>query len=472
MAVFSIVKLSELEGAKRIDAEYYKPEYLEIRNKLSSISTKEIKDISKSVVSFGAYSLCNYISFQKEGIPYLNVENIKEGYIDWSDIKYIDPLVHKLLWKSKVREGQVILTMAGTIGNATVAYKVPSELNSNQATAKITLKRGFSPFYLAVFLNSFYGKIQTKWEIVSNVQPNIFLWQIKRIKVFVPKGHDLIEKIEKLYKNGLGLLSHANPLYSQAETLLLEELGLKDFKPRYEKTYTANLSDAFSAHRIDAEYFQPAYEEVIEKLRENNIELQPLRKFILSIQKGIEPGSENYQDEGKPFIRVSNLSKYGFTDRDQKYLSEELYLQLRETYEPKQGDFLLTKDATPGIAYVVKEQIEGIISSGILRLQINDSEINKEYLALCINSIIGKMQIERDCGGSVILHWKPEQVKRLQIPLLPLSIQQEIASLVQQSHEARKKAKELLEIAKKAVEIAIEEGEEKAVNYILKNGIV
>jgi type I restriction enzyme S subunit len=472
MAVFSVIKLSELEGAKRIDAEYYKPEYLEVRNKLSSISTKEIKDISKSVVSFGAYSLCNYISFQKEGIPYLNVENIKEGYIDWSDIKYIDPLVHKLLWKSKVREGQVILTMAGTIGNATVAYKVPSELNSNQATAKITLKKGFSPFYLAVFLNSFYGKIQTKWEIVSNVQPNIFLWQIKRIKVFVPKGHDLIEKIEKLYKNGLGLLSHANLLYSQAENLFLEELGLKDFKPKYEKTYTAKLSFAFSAHRIDAEYFQPAYEEVIEKLRENNIELQPLRKFILSIQKGIEPGSENYQDEGKPFIRVSNLSKYGFTDRDQKYLSEELYLQLRETYEPKQGDFLLTKDATPGIAYVVKEQIEGIISSGILRLQINENEIDKEYLALCINSIIGKMQVERDCGGSVILHWKPEQVKRLQIPLLPLSIQQEIASLVQQSHEARKKAKELLEIAKKAVEIAIEEGEEKAVNYILKNGIV
>jgi len=77
------------------------------------------------------------------------------------------------------------------------------------------------------------------------------------------------------------------------------------------------------------------------------------------------------------------------------------------------------------------------------------------------------MQVERDCGGSVILHWKPEQVKRLQIPILPLEIQQEIASLVQQSHEARRKAKELLEVAKKAVEIAIEEGEEKAINFLI-----
>ncbi len=126
----------------------------------------------------------------------------------------------------------------------------------------------------------------------------------------------------------------------------------------------------------------------------------------------------------------------------------------------------MTKDATPGIAYVVKEPIEGIISSGILKLQINEREINKEYLALCMNSIIGKMQIERDGGGSVILHWKPEQVKRLQIPLLPPETQQKIASLVQQSHEARKKAKELLETAKRAVEIAIEKNEKEALDYI------
>jgi restriction endonuclease S subunit len=265
------------------------------------------------------------------------------------------------------------------------------------------------------------------------------------------------------------LLKQSRSLYSQAENLLLEGLGLKDFKPKYEKTYTANLSDTLSAHRIDAEYFQPAYEEIIKRLKEKNIELKPLRKFILSIQKGIEPGSENYQDKGKPFIRVSNLSINGFVDRDQKYLSEELYQQLRETYEPKQGDFLLTKDATPGIAYVVKEQIEGIISSGILRLQINENEIDKEYLALCINSIIGKMHIEKDCGGSVILHWKPDQVKRLKIPTLPSEIQQEISLLVQHSHEAKRKAEELLEVAKKAIEIAIEKNEEEALYYYVQD---
>jgi hypothetical protein len=66
------------------------------------------------------------------------------------------------------------------------------------------------------------------------------------------------------------------------------------------------------------------------------------------------------------------------------------------------------------------------------------------------------MQIERDAGGSIIAHWKPEQIKKLQIPILPDKTHQKIANLVRQSHEARRKAKELLEKAKKGVEDLIE----------------
>ncbi|GAH17029.1 unnamed protein product, partial [marine sediment metagenome] len=89
-------------------------------------------------------------------------------------------------------------------------------------------------------------------------------------------------------------------------------------------------------------------------------------------------------------------------------------------------------------------------------LMIDETAIDKEYLALCINSAIGKLQIERDGGGSVITHWKPEQVKRLKIPALDARTQKEIASLVQQSHEARRKARQLLGEAKRKVEDLVE----------------
>ena len=57
---------------------------------------------------------------------------------------------------------------------------------------------------------------------------------------------------------------------------------------------------------------------------------------------------------------------------------------------------------------------------------------------------------------------------KLKIPILPDKTQKEIALLVQQSHEARSKAKGLLEIAKKAIEIAIERDEKEAMKFISK----
>jgi len=172
---------------------------------------------------------------------------------------------------------------------------------------------------------------------------------------------------------------------------------------------------------------------------------------LASVTKGIEPGSEKYQEEGKPFIRVSNLSKFGINDNNQKYLAADFYQELKINYQPKMGEILLSKDATPGIAYVVKEPIEGIIAGGILRLKVKE-ELEPEYLSLIINSSIGQYQMKRDTGGSVIVHWRPEQIKDLCIPIIEKSNQQEITSLVKRSHSTRKKAKELLEEAKRKVE--------------------
>lgn len=451
MITYSIINKSQPESALRLDAEYYQPEYLKLEKKLNSVETKTIDELSDSVISFGAYSLTSYIEWKEAGVPYLNVENIKNGFIDFDGVKFISEKVDEILKKSRVKEGQVLITMAGTIGNAAVAYKIPKKVNSNQAIAKITPKKDFSPFYLAAFLNSYYGIKQTEREIVSSVQPNIFLRQIKQFKVPI-FNEKIIKDIEIVYKKFLDELENSKALYSQAESFLLEELGLKDFKVKEDLSYVVNLSDVKSIHRADAEYFQPKYGKLKSKIRSQKSEILG---DLVSIKKGFEPGSEAYQNEGELFIRVSSLSKQGIIDKDQRYLSNELYQKLKNSFEPKKGEILLTKDATPGIAYVLKESIEGIISSGILRLKVHE-EIDAEYLALCVNSIIGQMQSEQDAGGSVIVHWKPGQIKSLQIPILPKPIQQKIAGLILQSHITRNKAKKLLEESKRKIEETIE----------------
>ncbi|MEN6621991.1 MAG: hypothetical protein ABFD50_10625, partial [Smithella sp.] len=69
-------------------------------------------------------------------------------------------------------------------------------------------------------------------------------------------------------------------------------------------------------------------------------------------------------------------------------------------------------------------------------------------------------------GGSVILHLRPDQVKETVIPLLAENKQTQIQQKVTESFDLRKKSKHLLECAKRAVEIAIEQDEHIAIAWL------
>lgn len=446
MATINIINISKLEGSKRLDAEYYQPEYLSLLTKLHQAEALPVKKIAIPVKR-------KFKPTKGEFFDYIEIAevNLSTGEFDTSKI-IGEEAPDRAQWV--VKKGDILISTVRPIRNAVVLVEDEKEnLVCSSGFAVIHSAASASSEYLFLYFKiKFIAQLLDRYTTATEY-PAVTWKDVLNIPVFLG-DEKFRNKISKDVDKAFDLLEQSQILYSQAENLLLEELDLKDFKLKYEKTYTANLSQAFGVHRIDAEYFQPAYDNLIHHLA-NNFETVPLKKFILNLQKGVEVGSQNYQEEGKPFIRVSNLLIHGFAERDQKYIDVELYQTLKDTYEPKVGDFLLTKDATPGIAYVVKEPVEGIIASGILKLKINEDEIDKEYLALCINFMVGRLQIERDGGGSVITHWRPEQIKNLLIPILPPETQQKIGSLVQQSHEARRKAKELLEEAKRKVEDAI-----------------
>ncbi len=251
--------------------------------------------------------------------------------------------------------------------------------------------------------------------------------------------------------------------FNLAEQLLLSELGLQDWKPSHTLTFTRNYSQAARVLRMDAEHFQPKYQEMFDRLSPN-VCLDRLGK-LTNYTKGVEVGSPAYTDSGVPFLRVSNLTTHGLDDSSSNCISDEFYNALRSSYEPQQGEILLSKDATPGLAYYLEFPIKGIVSSGILRLTITNG-IPPHYLELALNSLFVQLQIEQDAGGSIIKHWKPSEVRKTLIPRLSPAKESEIAALVQQSHAARREAKAILEKAKRAVEIAIEEGEEEATKFL------
>lgn len=236
--------------------------------------------------------------------------------------------------------------------------------------------------------------------------------------------------------------------------VLLHEVGIisNDAKVKVSNVVCSckKLSDSFLASgRLDAEYYQPKYDLLFEKLK--GFPTATIKE-IATIQKSIEPGSDAYQEEGIPFIRVANLSKFGLSNSDVKLDTT----QFADTIRPQKDTILLSKDGSVGIAYKMEETQDVITSSAILHLQLTTPNVLPDYLTLVLNSIVVKLQAERDAGGSIIQHWKPSEIEHVIIPILPMNEQQMITNKIKQSFKMREDAQDLLLQAKCIIETAIE----------------
>ena len=400
MIVHSIIQKSQLEGALRLDAEYYQPEYLNLISKIKNQKSKLLAEIGEIV--YGTTPSGGM--FEQSGIPFIRSQNFSNLLIDTSNLVFCSEKFNKQNKKSNIKPGDLLFAaVVATIGELAIVQDEVKEGNINQNIARIRIiDKNINPYFVGLFFASKLGQLQIERLVTGNAQ---FYLNSTQIGSFFIPIIDVKQqnKIAQYFQEIQNQIHISKSFYNQAENLLLEELGLKDFNHKENLSSVVYLSEIKSVNRMDAEYFQLKYEKILSKIKEHKAwKLGDL----VSIRKGIEPGSGQYQDEGKLFIRVSSISKDEIIDKDQKYLSDELYQKLKKDYEPKIGEILLTKDATPGIAYVVKENIEGIISGGILRLKLKEGT-DAEYVAFCINSIVGRLQSERDAGGSIIAHWKP-----------------------------------------------------------------
>ena len=137
--------------------------------------------------------------------------------------------------------------------------------------------------------------------------------------------------------------------------------------------------------------------------------------------------------------------------------------------KPNKDTILLSKDGSVGIAYKVEQDLDIITSSALLHLTLTDKEVLPDYLALVLNSKLTQMQAERDAGGSIIQHWRPDEIREVLIPILPIDKQTDLVEQIQQSFNLRHESTRKIDIAKKAVEIAIEEEEETAFEFLKFN---
>ncbi|GHU73341.1 hypothetical protein FACS189413_17610 [Bacteroidia bacterium] len=265
--MFSELKIKNYE--LRMDAEYYSKTNVELNNRLKTIGFKIIDEFA--FVTDGIHTAIPYD--EDSNVKLVSATSPRENYFDFSRGVFISESAHFENPRTALKENDIILSTVGTIGNCAVVTPSVLPANSDRHVGIIRINDKFLPNYVSTFLLSKYGRFQTLRESTGNVQLNLFIYKIKSLKI-ADLALDFQRQIDTKVKESHVKREHSQQLYHQAEELLLKTIGLKDFKPSQEGKNIKSFKESFlSTGRLDAEYYQPKYEETIEKMKEQSHEL-------------------------------------------------------------------------------------------------------------------------------------------------------------------------------------------------------
>jgi len=185
----------------------------------------KLEKICSRITKGGTPTTYGY-AFQKEGINFIKVENLNKGTVDLRSISdFISQEAHDFQKKSQLQEGDLLFSIAGTIGETCIVKKEILPANTNQALAIIQgFHKVLTPNFLKFQLDSFVARKVTS-KARGGAMNNVSLGDLKNLDVLippVPEQRAIVAKIEQLFSeldNGITNLKAARgklEIYRQA----------------------------------------------------------------------------------------------------------------------------------------------------------------------------------------------------------------------------------------------------------------
>ena len=417
------------------------------------------------IVDIIQYGTSEELNDDRSGYPILRLNEFDNTFIK-EPARYCDKITEQEYRELQLKQDDVLICRTNgnpdLVGRSAIVmedalYAFASYLFRVRTNALIL------PHVLVAYLRGKYGRAEIDKYSMKGNQTNFSPAKFREIDVPIFE-QSFQDKIKGAFINAYSLHISAKEIYAQAEAILNTYLNIRDYDNSGYSVKTL-FNSFIQSGRLDAEYYQPKYDTLFETLSHFAIANLSGENGLVSIKKSIEPGSEAYQDEGIPFVRVSDVNKYGIVEPTIK-LASTIVPDIESLF-PCKDTILLSKDGSVGIAYKVEENMQVITSGALLHLTVKDTnQILPDYLTLVLNSQVVQLQAERDCNGAIIQHWKPSDIEKVLIPILDMDKQKEISDKVQESFRLRKEAKQLLDNAIRAVEMAIETDEETALIWL------
>lgn len=448
----------------RFDSEYYRKKYILHENTIKRRQSNFKKFETLGLIVDGSAFYPALEPYYGEGnFPFVRVADVKD-IVDFENCEKVpESILPNFPTLKLVKYGDIILTKGGTVAKAGLITKdacVSRDLIF--INSSVLNERDYISLFL--YLSTSFAYDLLIRSASQSVQPHLTITLVRDLDMFEGSKH-FKNALYEIFMFSQTQGNQSKALYTSAENILLSELGLTNWQPTEANTEVKTFAQSFaSSGRLDAEYYQPKYDEVENAILDNSLYHKRISDFKSFNARGLQP---EYFEEGN--LQVIN-SKH-ILDKTLDYGNFEktdiTYWDKQERARVFKEDILTyTTGANIGrtSVYLIDEKALASNHVNILRVKGEDPV----YVAFVMNSILGRLQTEKLSAGSAQQELYPKDIDNFLIPFIDKKFQVEIRNAVLKSLELQQQCHRLLEAAKQAVEMAIEEGEGKAMGWLKK----
>lgn len=446
------------EANNRLDAEFYRPEYVENARIISSYerltSFERLRKKSKPI-TYGVLKP----QFTNNGVPLIRNQDFSPPSVSSDSVAKISRIQSNEYSRSIVDDGDLLISIGGYVGTAAVVPSSMRGANINQHIARVSLiEQEADPFFYWAFVQASPGKMLLERWVSGTVQAGINLTDLKQLSIPWPSieiQHAIGNKVRKAERlkemAGLSWAEAMQKLQSALEVELHAEL-FENFSAVYvrQNGYSClcknpAIMSVIPEDVLGAQYYHP-----------RRINAQAVAS--MHRQWAALSGLASRQRRARSASLGSALTFVGLDSIDsatgvifQNTNTASIELNGGSVFGPNDILFSRLRPYLNKVAIWPKHREDGSGSGELLVYHVA-SGINPYYLFFVLKSPLGLYQVLDVTSGSTHPRVDTEVVDSIRIPRLGQDIEEEIGHLVLKSHECWYGAHELIPLAKSDVE--------------------
>ena len=354
---------------------------------------------------------------------YIRVADMKNSTVLLEDLKYIDDEVFEKIKNYLISKEDLYLTIAGTIGEVGIIPNDLDGMNLTENAAKLTEIK-ISRLFLMYCLSSNFCRQQFFSGFHQVAQPKLSLETANKTQLPLPplaEQHRIAQKVEQL----LAIVDTIEQLQEQLKS------DVKQAKNQV-------LSDAIAGKLTHQDPNDEPAEALLKRIGKTTATDTPYEKLpkgwawcrlgeVCCFENGYAFNSDDYQKNGTPLIRISNI-KNGKID-----ISEAVFIKIEydKRFMVEYGDLLIAMSgATTGKMGVYKLDREAVLNQRVGNIKIRNKDIFfhkfRNYIMQTKSNEILKMAY-----GGAQPNISGKMIENLTIPLPPLAEQYRIVQKIE-----------------------------------------